>query len=97
MGNLCFKDYDDENRLNNYPGYIGSPVKNNSPVSKNSSPTWKLSQPESEYIFYNAMDDNNKKAMDVQATQGWDAAVKHMMTNSDGKPRTYAEMRELYG
>lgn len=97
MGNLCFKDYDDENRLNNYPGYTGSPVKNNSPVSKNSSPTLKLSQPESEYMFYNAMDDNNKKAMDVWETDGVDAAIKHMMTNSDGKPRTYAEMRELYG
>ena len=97
MGNLCFKDYDDENRLNNYPGYTGSPLKNNSPVSKNSSPKWKSSKLGSEYIFYNDMDDNNKKAMDIQVTKGWDAAINHMMTNPDGKPRTYAEMRELYG
>ena len=49
------------------------------------------------YMFYNGMDDNNKKAMDIQATDGWNAAIKHMSTGSDGKPRTYAEMRELYG
>ena len=49
------------------------------------------------YIFYNGMDDNNKKAMDIQATEGWDAAIKHMMTGSDGKPRSYSEMRALYG
>ena len=49
------------------------------------------------YILYNGMDDNNKKAMDIQATQGWDAAIKHMMTGSDGKPRSYSEMRALYG
>lgn len=49
------------------------------------------------YICYNGMDDNNKKAMDIQATEGWDAAIKHMITGSDGKPRSYAEMRELYG
>ena len=49
------------------------------------------------YMFYNGMDDNNKKAMDIQATHGWNAAIKHMSTGSDGKPRTYAEMRELYG
>jgi hypothetical protein len=49
------------------------------------------------YICYNGMDDNNKKAMDIQAVYGWDAAIKHMITGSDGKPRSYAEMRELYG
>ena len=49
------------------------------------------------YIFYNGMDDNNKKAMDIQATEGWDAAIKHMMTGADGKPRSYAEMRQMYG
>lgn len=49
------------------------------------------------YICYNGMDVNNKKAMDIQATEGWDATIKHMITGSDGKPRSYAEMRELYG
>ena len=48
-------------------------------------------------IGYNGMDDNNKKAMDVWQSGGIDAAIKHMMTGSDGKPRSYAEMRELYG
>ena len=49
------------------------------------------------YICYNRMDDKNKKALDIQATQGWDAAIEHMMTGEDGKPRSYAEMRSLYG
>ena len=43
------------------------------------------------------MDDNNKKAMDIQKTQGWDAAIKHMMTDADGQARSYSEMRALYG
>ena len=46
---------------------------------------------------YDAMDDANKTAMDVMANSGIDAAVKHMMTGADGKPRSYAEMRSLYG
>lgn len=48
--------------------------------------------------FYNDMDSNNQKAMDVMATQGMDAAVKHMFTHpKTGKPMTYGEMRSLYG
>lgn len=54
-------------------------------------------QPRNTYMFYNAMDNNNKKAMDVWQNVGIDAAVKHMTTTSDGNPRSYAEMRELYG
>ena len=46
---------------------------------------------------YDLMDDKNKAASDVMASKGMDAAVEHMMTRSDGKPRTYAEMRALYG
>jgi len=53
--------------------------------------------PRNTYMFYNSMDDNNKKAMDIFQNEGTDAAVKHMTTNSDGKPRSYAEMRSLYG
>jgi hypothetical protein len=50
------------------------------------------------HIFYDDnMDDNNKKAMDIQKTQGWDAAIKHMTTNADGRVRSYSEMRALYG
>lgn len=74
-------NFGDENRLNNYPGY-----KNKSTITKRNT-----------YILYGAMDDNNKKAMDVWQAGGADAAIKHMMTGNDGKPRSYAEMRELYG
>lgn len=101
MGNLCFKD-DDDNRLNNYPGYTGSPTKGNTPP-KGNSPIERGSVPESNegagkgYMFYNGMDDNNKKAMDIQAKEGWEAAIKHMTTGADGKPRSYAQMRQMYG
>ena len=46
---------------------------------------------------YDLMDDNNKAAADVMASKGIDAAIEHMMTRPDGKPRTYSEMRALYG
>lgn len=92
MGNICFKD-DDDNRLNNYPGYTGSPVKGNTPPKGNSP----IEGAGRGYICYNGMDDNNKKAMDIQATEGWDAAIKHMTTGGDGKARSYAEMRQMYG
>ena len=95
MGNLCFKD-DDDNKLNNYPGYTGSPVKRNSPTERGSVPE-SIDGAGRGYICYNGMDDNNKKAMNVWQTEGVDAAIKHMITGSDGKPRSYAEMRELYG
>tara|TARA_Y100000816_G_scaffold185932_1_gene134968 strand:+ start:1809 stop:2087 length:279 start_codon:yes stop_codon:yes gene_type:complete len=92
MGNLCFKD-DDDSRLNNYPGYTGSPVKGNTPPKGNSP----IEGAGRGYICYNGMDDNNKKAMDVWSTEGMNGAIKHMMTGADGKPRSYAEMRSLYG
>ena len=50
-----------------------------------------------QYIFYNSMDDNNKKAMDVWTASGVDAAVKHMVTRPDGTARSYSEMRMMYG
>tara|TARA_X000000950_G_scaffold81421_1_gene102417 strand:- start:23039 stop:23590 length:552 start_codon:yes stop_codon:yes gene_type:complete len=74
-------NFENENRLNNYPGYTNKSTK----TQKNT------------YTLYGAMDDNNKKAMDVWQAGGVDAAIKHMMTDSDGKPRSYSEMRELYG
>ena len=74
--------FEDENRLNNYPGYKENKLTK---TQKNT------------YTLYGAMDDNNKKAMDVWQAGGVDAAIKHMITSSDGKPRSYSEMRELYG
>lgn len=54
-------------------------------------------RPGSTYMFYEEMDEHNKAATDVLMTKGIDEAVKHMLTRPDGKPRSYAEMRELYG
>ena len=48
--------------------------------------------------FYDEMDDANKKALDVMAKQGMEAAVEHMFTDQDtGRKLSYAEMRSLYG
>ena len=55
------------------------------------------SRPGSSYLFYEKMDEHNKAATDVLMTKGMDEAVKHMLTRPDGKPRSYAEMRELFG
>ena len=44
------------------------------------------------------MDELNKKALDVMATGGMDAAVKHMFTDQEtGRQLSYGEMRMRYG
>lgn len=48
-------------------------------------------------IIEKGMDSNNKNAMKVWREQGSEAAVKHMFTRPDGRQRSYAEMRGLYG
>lgn len=50
-----------------------------------------------QYIFFNDMDDTNKKAMKVWTEDGIDAVLKHMLTDDDGKPRSYSQMRMMYG
>ena len=48
--------------------------------------------------FAAMMDDPNKKALDVMANEGMDAAVKHMFTDQEsGRQLSYAEMRSRYG
>jgi hypothetical protein len=49
------------------------------------------------YINETNIDETNKTAIDIAATQGWDTAVEHMLKKDDGTPRTYSEMRSLYG
>lgn len=48
--------------------------------------------------FYDKMDDINKKGLDVMATEGMDAAIKHMFTDQKtGRQLSYGEMRMRYG
>jgi len=48
--------------------------------------------------FAKAMDEPNKKALDVMANEGMDAAVKHMFIDQEsGRQLSYAEMRSRYG
>jgi len=44
------------------------------------------------------MDDNNKKATDIMASQGMDKAIEHMFLHPEtGEPMDYATMRSFYG
>ena len=48
--------------------------------------------------MYAAMDTNNKKAADVMASKGIDAAVEHMFKHpKTGEKMDYATMRSYYG
>ncbi len=48
--------------------------------------------------FYDGMDDANKKAVNVMAEKGMEAAVNHMFTDEkSGRTLSYAEMRSRYG
>ena len=50
--------------------------------------------PASDYPFYNQMDKNNKKALDIMREKGLDASAKHMMNMAGGN---YAKMRSMFG
>ena len=48
--------------------------------------------------IYDKMDDNNKKATDIMASQGMDKAIRHMFLHPEkGEPMDYATMRSFYG
>jgi len=50
------------------------------------------------FLFYDQMDDNNKKAVEIWTTQGVDKAIEHMFTHPEtGDPINYSEMRSMYG
>lgn len=43
------------------------------------------------------MDEKNQKAFDVLVSEGKNAFLKHVFTDENGRERSYAEMRYLYG
>jgi hypothetical protein len=48
--------------------------------------------------LHNGMDELNKKALDVMATEGMDSAIKHMFTDQEtGNQLSYGAMRTRYG
>lgn len=48
--------------------------------------------------LHNGMDELNKKALDVMATEGMDSAIKHMFTDQEtGNQLSYGAMRMRYG
>ena len=54
-------------------------------------------QRQSTTTHLNYIDETNKTTIAIAETQGWDAAVDHMLTKKDGTPRTYSAIRSLYG
>ena len=63
-----------------------------------SAPAQQVSIPaEPKQMKYGGMDEANQKAMNVWATQGESAMLKHIMTREDGTPMSYAESRMIYG
>ena len=57
----------------------------------------RLPAEEPKQMKYGSMDEANQRAMNVWATQGESAMLKHIMTKEDGTPMSYAESRMLYG
>ena len=51
----------------------------------------------SDYMFYESMDQNNKNAVDVMASQGMDKAVEFMTKGMTNGTMTYGEMRARFG
>ena len=43
------------------------------------------------------MDEKNQKAFDVLVSEGENAFLKHVFTDENGRERSYAEMRYLFG
>lgn len=66
-------------------------------LQRQSTTTPPTLQRQSTTTHLNYIDETNKTAIDVAATHGWDAAIEHMLTKEDGTPRSYSEMRSLYG
>ena len=49
-------------------------------------------------VFGKGMDKANKKALNIMATQGSEAAIAHMFTHPEnGRALSYGEMRMFYG
>ena len=43
------------------------------------------------------MDEKNQNALDVLVNEGRNEFLKHVFTDENGRERSYAEMRYLYG
>lgn len=75
-------------------------IKNDNSIGQNKN----LQNNKAELLVNNLIDNNidkmnslNKEAALVMKTQGVEAAVKHMFTDSSGNRLSYAEMRFRYG
>ena len=79
------------------PKSVPAKIATHWPTSDQQAAT--LSHPGESYIFYNSMDEDNKKAMDILASKGPAAAMEFMTTDpKTGKSRgSYAEMRSRFG
>lgn len=77
---------------------LASNTTTNTNSTTNSNTNTNTTIPTIAKVHYDAMDDYNKKAMDVLTTKGMDAAIQHMFTDQDtGRTLSYGEMRARYG
>jgi len=89
--NQHFKPNNTTNKMKPSSNKTKEPGKDSTSIGENISTKEK-------YIFYDHMDDTNKKAMDVLQSKGINAAVEHMFTDQEsGRQLSYAEMRDRYG
>ena len=80
-----------QNLVDKFQKFIDTPIENKDD-GKSFAKSYK------ETPFGEGMDDANKKALDVMATEGMDSAIKHMFTDQEtGRQLSYAEMRSRYG
>ena len=74
-----------------------SPFSPPNPPENEHSCTASLKGSGSEYMFYESMDQNNKNAVDVMASQGMDKAVEFMTKGMTNGTMSYGEMRHMFG
>lgn len=74
-------------------------MENNNKKTESESKSEKKEQLKEECIktLSDRMDEKNQKAFDVLVSEGENAFLKHVFTDENGRERSYAEMRYLYG
>tara|TARA_B110000008_G_C16772081_1_gene485021 strand:- start:173 stop:625 length:453 start_codon:yes stop_codon:yes gene_type:complete len=80
-----------QNLVDKFQKFIDTPIENEND-GKSFAKSYK------ETGLDKGMDDANKKALDVMATEGMDSAIKYMFTDQEtGRQLSYGEMRSRYG
>lgn len=88
----------DPNKMKNITNKTDPSLPDKNPQSNSSTSIGENMSIKEKYVFYDQMDDTNKKAMDVLQTKGMNAAIDYMFKDPEtGRQLSYAEMRDRYG